>query len=208
MPSQQTLAKYKALQRRYSHLKHQAKQLSNARNQLIQKQVLLDALCDTFTVVSASLCAYGTDKSLLDSRFDELSQLEGSLLSELGQHSCSPTQLQDWQLLWDIGVDTIAPRRDPLAYFKLHLSLPPLQEASTVTAAEIAQSLRDIVLESSVQLHIMEMEGHEFKCAAEERIREMWQRSVGALHVGARTTLIWHSGLRQLCAAAVTPAFV
>jgi hypothetical protein len=197
MTSQKTLAKYKALQRRYSHLKHQAQQLSTARNQLVQKQALLDALCDTFTVFSASLYA---DETLSDSRFYELSQLEGSLLSELGQHS-RPTDQQQLvpALLWDVGVDTIAPRGDPLAFFKHFLSLSPLQEASTITAAEIAQSLRDIVLESSVQLHLMGMEGHRSECAAEQRIREMWQRSVVPIQLPVQLTA---AGPSHTCAVA------
>lgn len=172
MPSKASAAKLKALQRRVNHLRYQASQLVQAKSLLVQKHALLDALCQTFTSLQASVDAI--DTHVFTDRLNELSELEGSLLAQLQQQLYSSNSTQAASR--DSGVSTIAPRGDPLAYLKHHLSLSPSPVAATITPAELATLYKEVVLEAGVQLHLMQVGVPALQDECKDRLEQLWQR--------------------------------
>lgn len=71
---------------------------------------------------------------------------------------------------------TVAPRKDPLAYFKLHFLQPPAPEAASITPADLANILRRTVLEGSVQLHLVQVDNASVQNEATARLDQLWSR--------------------------------
>lgn len=135
MPSRCTKQKLNALQRRCDELRQEAGQLLSTRSTVCRRVVLLESLCDCFAVYKGRTSELALDGSSFPQGFDELLQHEQLLLSELQE-----LQIGTWDPLElpHLGVQTIAPRSDPLALFRHHLAQAPSGSAVNLTALEVA----------------------------------------------------------------------
>jgi hypothetical protein len=172
MPSRAQATQLKQLQRRVNQLANKEKALIEARQCLIQKQQqLLSALCDSFAAVQASAVGPGSGINSCHGILEELRLAEGVLLSCLGGGSSGAgTQ----QMPRDLGVPSIAPRDDPLAFFNQLFSLPPLPDAGTVTPLELGRGYWRTVLEASVQLHLVQSDVPALQEQGRQRLEQLW----------------------------------
>jgi hypothetical protein len=115
----------------------------NARNTACRQLLLLEALCDCFATFTAlRKNELGLEGSRCPADFDELMQHEQELLSQL-QRVQDGAELEVLELLGaaDAGVATIAPRTDPLALLKRHLSLARAENVVSLTPKDVAGAL-------------------------------------------------------------------
>jgi len=166
-------AKLQALARRCARLKRQEGQLLHARELLVYRQTLLDSLCGCFVVSQLNQAAQLSDDEVASSKsgLEVLVQLETSLLHELGGPVMEPVRTLPAP---DLGISTVAPRTDPLAYYKQIAALPVLPEAATMTTAELAGLLKDTVLQASVQLHLAQSGAKALRGPSMERMAQLW----------------------------------
>lgn len=76
----------------------------------------------------------------------------------------------------DVGVDTIAPPGEPMAYFKHHISQPPMENAATITLQGMGELMREATMQLGVHLHILENSVTEQHAEAQQRLREALDR--------------------------------
>lgn len=135
MPSRCTQLKLKNMQRRYDELCAEASQLLSTRSTVCRRLVLLESLCDCFAVYKGRTKEAAPEDSSWPADVNELLQHEQQLLSELQQFQSGTWDPLD---VPSLGVVTIAPRTDPLAFFKHHLAQAPNQTVSNLTALDVA----------------------------------------------------------------------
>jgi hypothetical protein len=135
MPWKCTKQKLNALQRRCDELRQEAGQLLSTRSAVCRRVVLLESLCDCLAVYKGRTTEDALDGSSCPEGYHELLQQEQLLLSEL-----QTLQAGTWDPheLPHLGMQTIAPRSDPLALFRRHLAQAPSTLAANLTALEVA----------------------------------------------------------------------
>jgi hypothetical protein len=108
-------------------------------------------------------------------RVNQLLQQESSLLSQLTVVPAKP--VPETLGVPVLGVTTAAPITDPLALLKYCLC-QDVPDAGTVTSKQLAQSLSVVVLECSVQLHLLQRPDVPAAQSCTDRMRELWLRWV------------------------------
>lgn len=176
MPSRATQLKLLSLQRQCQALTRQAEKLQRVQANLVQKQQLLKAICDTYTHVHASRALQGMPVDL--EHLLPLMEEEARLLEQLEQTTAptegSTTDPAAGDMLG--GVKTVAPRSDPMALFMLLLSQPPAEGAEHATTEEVARVLASTVKEASIQLHLLQDGTLDVQAQCLANLERLWTR--------------------------------
>lgn len=148
------------LTQRLLALKSEQQHLEQQRSGLLYSEAVLVSLCDCFELMAVQTQA----QSLIanEHNIEHLLQLQTQLLNELmpKQQDLQSTSLQQRDLQHiqadliqqEQDVQRIAPRHNPMAYFKHLVMQPAVQDAATMTAKDLAGSIREAVLQSSIEL--------------------------------------------------------
>lgn len=161
----------KQLKQRLLALRRREKQLQDQRTGLLYAEAVLVQLCDCFELMAVQTQA----QSFLDNEHnvDHLLQLQTQLTVEMTDllKQLEPEQqqlqaalqqdLQDMQgtaVLQEQGVQRVAPRHEPMAYFKHLVMQLAVLDVPTMTARELAGELRTAVLHSSLELQRTQMQ--------------------------------------------------
>lgn len=131
---------------------------------------LLSAWCECLTNIQMNIKARWASADV-EQEFEKLLEAEALLLQQLPTNP-SASQMQDAAAVLNVGVDTIAPPGDPMAYFQHHISQPPMANATTITLQGMGELMRDCTLQLSVQLHITKNSVSEQHAVAMEQLRE------------------------------------
>jgi len=168
----------KLLEQRRSELKTQLKELGNEQRSLLLQHSLLNAWCDSLSQMQIARCAKSSERGeracaqfseLLDKECTLLQQLTTSNSGEVYASLCAADVLHP-------GTTTIAPVADPMAYFKHHVSRPALPQAATMTAEQMAKTLREATLQCSVRLHALQGTPAEEQGPLLEQLQDTWDK--------------------------------
>lgn len=154
---------------------------------LLLRHNLLQAWCECLSLIQVNKmqqeCGTWTASSSSDDgpvqEFERLLEAEVTLLNQLSP-SPSLGSLAATPLVLDVGVDTIAPISDPMAYFKQHISTPPRANAAAMSQQDMAELMRESSLQLSVQLHILQNSPPDRHPEAKARLRAALDKVVHA----------------------------
>lgn len=141
---------------------------------------LLQAWCECLSLVQVSKLqqecgSWDSSAAGPAQEFERLLEAEVRLLNQLTPNP-SPGSLAGTSLVLDVGVDTIAPISDPMAYFKHHISTPPRANAAAMSHQDMAELMRESSLQLSMQLHILQDSPPDRHPAAKAQLRAALDR--------------------------------
>lgn len=132
---------------------------------LKDEDILLSKLSSSSTTVSTS--------SGEPSTTDPNSTLEASVSTQQQQPPCQVANCSS-----TCEPVTLAPASDPMAFFLHTIRQPCMPEAESMSAGDLASMLRDITMQLSVQLHVLESLPLPKQGPTRSRMRELWDRWV------------------------------
>lgn len=182
----------------------QAQQLQTAHQTLLLEHRLVAGYCECLALLQLGCAAHelkhasaaaDTCSQPQATQFTQLLQAEAQLLQQLDPCGSGAAPLPPHQAAaagpapaasassaaaadsYDLGVHTISPPWDPMAFVRHLLSLPPVPAAETMTSQEIASVMRDTILRVSMELHLLRhAEDPAARSMAQQGIREAFVR--------------------------------
>lgn len=176
MPSRVSIGKRsQLLEERKSELRKTLDGVLKERKLLLLRHHLLQALCESLSLMQVHKMSKGTwNMDDGSAEFEQLLEREVSLLNQLTNSPVS--SMRETARVVDVGVPTIAPAGEPMAYFKHVIEQPQLATAATITAADIASIARECTLQIAVQLHLLQDLPAQEHAAACGRLQDAYDR--------------------------------
>lgn len=195
------------LQQRLLPLKSKQQHLEQ-QGRCLYSEAVLGALSECCQIMAFSMGR----QSLKDNQHnvEHLLQLQEQLkklaLCQPEQQNLPPASQQDPQAMQGAALQPerdaqrIAPRHEPLAYFKHLVAQPVVQDAATMTAKDLAGSIKEAVLRSSLELQRTAMQQLPTDAQALQRAwdRWVWQAPAGEGHYRPGSTLLCLHASAQL----------
>lgn len=181
-------ATIKKLEKRAAQLQEEYDDLSCTHDLLSCRESVYNAWCKGLSVLDHLAAGTPATRKALGSCYPQLAALqqqEQLLMQQLTDNGTETDMEQPDKEephpaasgAFDAGAETIAPLSDPLQYFRQIAVQPRMPEAASMTAVDLSQLYKSVVMDMSMQLHLMH---NRFEVVAVDqavlRIKAGWDR--------------------------------
>lgn len=167
------------LETRFAFLRQQADGLLAKRNTMVARERLLSAWCSGLDLLKQVGAAdLGSEHNEGWKRCQELEQLLQHMLAEVHGNGVDSNSMELLPCTSLVEERTIAPASDPMAYFRKLLLQPIMPAAATMTTEELAQLLREVTMEATMQQQLLQMTPHAEREPVVQKLQQIWDRYV------------------------------
>lgn len=173
------------LEKRAAALQETVQDSSRTHDYLSCRESFSNAWCQGLTVMDHLSAGAPATRKALGSCYPQLAMLqrqEEQLMQQLqepaqtGHHSAPETGLSPDQAAYDADLRTISPLSDPLLYFRQLGVQPRVPDAASMTAVDLSDLYKSVVMDMSMQLHLLHNGFEMPKNEAVLRIKAGWDR--------------------------------
>lgn len=174
--------KVKRLEKRAAMLREAVEDLSSRRDYLSCRESVLNAWCQGLSVLDQLAAVAPSARKAVGPCYPQLAMLqqqEQLLMQQLpnSPYETDPSSSQATALDTDeAGVQTIAPLADPLQHFRQLTAQPCGPEAAHMNVVELSQLYRSVVMDMSMQLHLLDNGYASGQEEVMQRIKAGWER--------------------------------